>query len=120
MHRLRPILVNPPGGAARGTYGPTMPYVKVEITRGATRAQKAALVADITGSLVRVLGKQPEHIHVVLHEVDEENWGFSGLLTDDWKRQQHGSPPARRTPRPARRSSARTSRRRRAASSSSN
>jgi 4-oxalocrotonate tautomerase len=67
-----------------------MPYVKVEIIRGATREQKAALVADITSSLVRVLGKQPEHIHIVIHEIEEENWGFAGLLTDDWKRQRAG------------------------------
>lgn len=68
-----------------------MPYVKIEITRGASREQKAALVADVTGSLVRVLGKQPEHIHVVIHEIEEENWGFEGMLTDDWKRRQAGN-----------------------------
>lgn len=67
-----------------------MPYVNVQITRGATRAQKAEIVRDITDSLQRVLGKRPEHIHIVLQEIDEENWGFAGLLTDDWKKQQTG------------------------------
>ena len=43
---------------------------------------------DVTDSLVRVLGKKPEHIHVVLQEIDEEDWGFAGQLTDDWKRSQ--------------------------------
>lgn len=62
-----------------------MPYVSVQITKGATRAQKAALVKDITDSLVRVLGKKPEHTHVVIQEINEEDWGFSGLLTDEWK-----------------------------------
>ena len=65
-----------------------MPYVNVQITRGASRAQKAQLVKDITDSLVRVLGKKPEHTHVVIHEVEDENWGFAGMLTDDWKRSQ--------------------------------
>jgi 4-oxalocrotonate tautomerase len=65
-----------------------MPYVNVQITKGATRAQKAEIVRDITDSLARVLGKKPEHTHVVIQEVDEENWGFAGLLTDDWKKQQ--------------------------------
>ena len=65
-----------------------MPYVNIQITKGATREQKAELVRDVTDSLVRVLGKRPEHIHVVIQEIEEENWGFSGLLTDDWKRQQ--------------------------------
>jgi 4-oxalocrotonate tautomerase len=65
-----------------------MPYVNVQITKGATRAQKAQLVKDITESLVRVLGKKPEHTHIVIQEIAEEDWGFSGILTDDWKRVQ--------------------------------
>lgn len=65
-----------------------MPYVNIQITEGATRAQKAELVKDVTQSLVRVLGKQPEHIHIVIQEISEENWGFSGVLTDTWKQQQ--------------------------------
>lgn len=67
-----------------------MPYVNVQITRGATREQKAQLVSDITESLVRVLGKNPEHTHVVIQEIAEEDWGFAGLLTDEWKRRQGG------------------------------
>lgn len=65
-----------------------MPYVNVQIIRGATREQKAELVRDITASLVRVLGKKPEHTHVVIQEIEESNWGFAGMLTDDWKRAQ--------------------------------
>ena len=40
-----------------------MPYVNVQITKGATREQKVQMVKDITNSLVNVLGKKPEHIH---------------------------------------------------------
>ena len=65
-----------------------MPYVRVEITKGATREQKKQLVGDITGSLVDRLGKKPEHIHIVIDEVDEDNWGFAGMLTMDWRKQQ--------------------------------
>lgn len=69
-----------------------MPYVNVQITKGATRAQKAQLVREMTDSLVRILGKQPEHTHVVIQEIAEANWGFSGLLTDDWKKKQSRKP----------------------------
>lgn len=62
-----------------------MPYVNIQITKGATRAQKAQLVKEITDSFARILGKKPKHTHVVIQEIDEENWGFSGLLTDEWK-----------------------------------
>jgi len=65
-----------------------MPYVNLQITKGATREQKTQLVRDITESLVRVLGKKPEHTHVVIQEIEEEDWGFAGMLTDDWKRTQ--------------------------------
>jgi 4-oxalocrotonate tautomerase len=64
-----------------------MPYVNIQITSGATREQKGRLVRDVTASLVRELGKKPEPIHIVIQEIEEENWGFCGLLTDDWKRQ---------------------------------
>jgi 4-oxalocrotonate tautomerase len=65
-----------------------MPYVNVQITKGATREQKETIVREITETLVRTLGKRPEHTHIVLQEIDEENWGFAGLLTDEWRRRQ--------------------------------
>jgi 4-oxalocrotonate tautomerase len=65
-----------------------MPYVNIQIIQGATREQKAQLVQEITDSLVRILGKKPEHTHIVIQEIAEENWGFAGMLTDDWKKQQ--------------------------------
>lgn len=65
-----------------------MPYVNVQITHGATREQKANVVRDTTDSLVRELGKRPEHIHIVMQEIQEEDWGFAGMLTDDWKKRQ--------------------------------
>ncbi len=63
-----------------------MPYVNIQITKEATRDQKAQLVKDATDLLVRVPGKKPEHIHIVIQEIKEEDWGFSGLLTDEWKK----------------------------------
>ncbi len=65
-----------------------MPYVNIQITKGATREQKEQLVQEVTDSLVRVLEKKPEHIHIVIQEIEEEDWGFCGLLTDEWKKQQ--------------------------------
>ncbi len=63
-----------------------MPYVNVQLTKGVTREEKAAIVRDYTEVLVRRLGKRPEHVHIVVQEVDEENWGFAGQLTDDYRR----------------------------------
>ncbi len=65
-----------------------MPYINVQITEGASRDQKAKIVKEMTDSLVNILGKKPEHIHIVIQEIKEENWGFEGLLTDEWKKNQ--------------------------------
>ena len=65
-----------------------MPYVNIQITKGVSRNQKAQIVKEVTDSLVRILGKKPEHTHIVIQEIADEDWGFSGLLTDDWKKQQ--------------------------------
>lgn len=60
-----------------------MPYINVRILHGATTAQKRAVVRDLTRSLVKRLGKSPEHIHIVIDEVAPENWGYAGLLTSE-------------------------------------
>jgi len=65
-----------------------MPYINVQVTKGVSRDQKAKLVEQFTRTMVDVLGKKPEHIHIVLQEIEEEDWGYAGMLTDDWKRQQ--------------------------------
>jgi 4-oxalocrotonate tautomerase len=64
-----------------------MPYVNVRITRGGVTAeQKAQIVREITDTLQRVLGKRPEHTHVIIDEVDPENWGFAGMLTTEYRK----------------------------------
>ena len=66
---------------------PTMPYVNVRVTRdGVTAEQKAQIVAEITDTLQRVLGKRPEHTHIIIDEVDPENWGYAGMLTTEYRR----------------------------------
>ena len=44
---------------------------------------------EFTASLVHHLGKKPEHIHIVIDEIAEENWGFAGMLTDDYRKSQN-------------------------------
>jgi 4-oxalocrotonate tautomerase len=59
-----------------------MPFVNVLITRdGATREQKAQVIAEITNTLQRVLGKDPRRTYVVIDEVDTDNWGWAGETT---------------------------------------
>jgi 4-oxalocrotonate tautomerase len=63
-----------------------MPYVNVRITKdGVTREQKKQIVAEITDTLARVLNKKPEHTHIVIDEIETDNWGFAGMLTTDYR-----------------------------------
>jgi 4-oxalocrotonate tautomerase len=72
-----------------------MPYVNIKITReGATPAQKAELIAGVTGLLVRVLDKNPATTVVVIDEVAMEDWGIGGLPVEEYRaqaRRGHGS-----------------------------
>ena len=62
-----------------------MPYINLQITdTGVTREQKAQVVREFTETLVKVLGKKPDHIHIVIDEIKTDNWGFAGSLTTDY------------------------------------
>jgi 4-oxalocrotonate tautomerase len=68
-----------------------MPYVNVKITKeGVTAAKKRKIVQEITQTLVTNLGRKPEHIHIVIDEVELENWGFAGVLTADLRKAEGG------------------------------
>jgi len=59
-----------------------MPFVSIRITReGVSAGQKAQVIREVTDTLERVLRKPPEWTHVVIEEVDTDNWGFGGHTT---------------------------------------
>jgi 4-oxalocrotonate tautomerase len=65
-----------------------MPFVSVRITRdGVTTEQKAQVIAEITGTLERVLNKRPDLTHIVIEEVDTDNWGYAGITTTQYRKQ---------------------------------
>lgn len=56
-----------------------MPFVKIELTReGVTREQKQILIKGITDLITETLNKDPFLTHVVIQEVDLDNWGHAG------------------------------------------
>ena len=68
-----------------------MPYVNIKITReGATREQKAELIAGVTDLLVKVLNKSPATTFVVVDEVQMEDWGVGGLPVEEYRRSLAG------------------------------
>ena len=56
-----------------------MPYIKIEVTReGVTKEQKQKLIEGVTELLTDVLNKDPQLTHVVIDEVETDNWGVGG------------------------------------------
>lgn len=56
-----------------------MPYVKIEVTReGVTRKQKQTLISGITKLITEVLDKDPKLTHVVIQEIELDDWGYAG------------------------------------------
>jgi len=60
-----------------------VPFVDIRLAGNATREQKAAIVADVTRSLVERLGKPASAVQVVISEIETENYGAGGLLLAD-------------------------------------
>lgn len=60
-----------------------MPFVDIRLAGSASREQKAALVADITRSLVERLGKPAAAVQITITELSTENYGAGGQLIAD-------------------------------------
>lgn len=60
-----------------------MPYVNIQVTKGVSHDQRAQIVAEVTDTLVRILGKKPESTHVVIQEIERDHWGVRGRLVAD-------------------------------------
>lgn len=56
-----------------------MPYVKIEVTREeVTKEKKRLLIKGITDLITDVLNKDPQLTHVVIQEVELDDWGYAG------------------------------------------
>lgn len=69
-----------------------MPFVDIRLAGTATREQKAALVADVTRSLMERLGKPAAAVQVTITEVSTENYGAGGQLLADRAPAPHPGP----------------------------
>ena len=59
-----------------------MPVIRLSLTReDVTREKKQELIRQFTDTIVNVLGKDPHLTHVIIEEVDLDNWGYAGDQT---------------------------------------
>ena len=55
-----------------------MPFVKIDLWKGRSKEQVKNLIKKITDAVVETVGCPPEAVHVVINEVEKDNWGISG------------------------------------------
>lgn len=56
-----------------------MPVINIQLTReGVTDEQKRALIQQFTEVVTNVLNKDPNLTHIIIQEVDTDNWGYGG------------------------------------------
>jgi 4-oxalocrotonate tautomerase len=56
-----------------------MPYIKIEVTREeVTREKKQLLIKGVTDLITNILNKDPHLTHVVIQEIDLDDWGYAG------------------------------------------
>ena len=57
-----------------------MPVIRLSLTpeNNLTREKKQQLIKGFTDVVVNVLNKDPHLTHVIIEEVDLDNWGYAG------------------------------------------
>ena len=92
-----------------------MPYVRIEITDGATYEQKLQIYKETIEMLQRILNKKPEYTFVVIEEVDNKSWGHMGtsvheIRMREAKEREKAAAPKKAAAKKAARPAAKTTR----------
>lgn len=65
-----------------------MPFIQIDVTRdGVTKEQKQQLVIGATQLLKDVLNKDFSLTHVIIREVETDNWGVAGEQVTEIRKQ---------------------------------
>lgn len=66
-----------------------MPFVQIDVTRdGVTKEQKQQLILGVSQLLKDVLDKDFSLTHVIIREVDTDNWGVRGEQVTETRKKQ--------------------------------
>ena len=52
------------------------------------RRELDEVIAEFTETLERVLHKRPDLTHIVIEEVDTDNWGYAGITTTEYRKSE--------------------------------
>jgi len=69
-----------------------MPFINIKITdEGVTKEQKQQLIEGTTKLMVEVLNKNPETTHVVIDEINTDNWGVGYEMASEIRQREASS-----------------------------
>ncbi|WP_027381708.1 tautomerase family protein [Chryseobacterium daeguense] len=56
-----------------------MPFIKIDVLReDIDRNKKQQLIRKISEAVTEVLNKDPHLTHIVINEIEDDNWGYAG------------------------------------------
>ncbi|WP_299182791.1 4-oxalocrotonate tautomerase family protein [uncultured Chryseobacterium sp.] len=56
-----------------------MPFIKIDVLReDIDREKKQQLIRKISIAVTEVLNKDPHLTHIVINEIEDDNWGYAG------------------------------------------
>lgn len=60
-----------------------MPVIQVSMFSGRSTQKKRDLAKALTDAFVEVTGAKPQSVHIILNDVDKEDWAVAGSLCSD-------------------------------------
>ena len=55
-----------------------MPIVRIDLWKGRNKEVKKELIKKITSAVVSSVGCPPEAVHIIINNVEKDDWGISG------------------------------------------
>lgn len=66
-----------------------MPYVNIQVTKEeVTKEQKQKIISGVTQLLYEILQKDPVLTHIVIQEIELDNWGWKGEQVSEIRKNQ--------------------------------
>ncbi len=56
-----------------------MPVVRIDLWKGRDKEKKKELIEKVTSALVDAIDCPTEAVHVIINEVEKDNWGIGGI-----------------------------------------
>ncbi len=58
-----------------------MPIIRIDLWKGREQEKKKKLIEKVTSAVVDAIGCPTEAVHVIINEVEKDNWGIGGALS---------------------------------------